>query len=83
MERGPPLATESDKARIVGCTMTSNSRTQRPAIILWALAWALAIIASSILFKGSPAKDWIQSALFVGAVTVWLWQSRQVASNRC
>jgi hypothetical protein len=47
------------------------------------MAWAIALIASAILFKGNPVKDWIQSALFVGAITFWLWQSRQLAGSRC
>ena len=59
-------------------TMTNTSKRQRTAIVLWSVAWALALIASAILFKGDPFKDWIQSAFFVGAVTVWRWKSRQV-----
>jgi hypothetical protein len=37
-----------------------------------------ALIGSAFFFKGNPAKDWIQSILFVGGITVWLWfwQSR-------
>jgi uncharacterized membrane protein YbhN (UPF0104 family) len=52
-------------------------------LVLWSLAWALVLIASAIVFKGNPAKDWIQSALFIGAITAWLWQSRRVAGSRC
>jgi hypothetical protein len=52
-------------------------------LVLWSMVWAIALIASAILFKGNPVKDWIQSALFVGAITVWLWQSRQFAHPRC
>jgi hypothetical protein len=63
--------------------MTTSSKRQRATPILWAIAWALAIIASAILFKGNPVKDWIQSALFIGAVTFWLCQSRRLARPRC
>lgn len=52
-------------------------------LILWAIAWALALIASAILFKGNPLKDWIQSALFIGAITFWLWQSARLSRPRC
>jgi hypothetical protein len=69
------------KARI-STTMTSTSKKPQRKLILWSLAWALAIIASAFVLKGNPAKDWIQSALFVGAVTFWLWQSRQVTCSR-
>ena len=44
-------------------------------IVLWSTAWALALIASAILLKGNPAKEWVQAALFIGALTVSLWQS--------
>jgi uncharacterized membrane protein YbhN (UPF0104 family) len=63
--------------------MTSSSQRHIATLVLWSIAWALALIASAILFKGHPAKDWIQSALFTGAVTFWLWQSRRPARARC
>jgi hypothetical protein len=50
-------------------------------LILWSIVWALAIIVSAILFKGKPAKDWIQAALFLGAITFWFWQSRRVVRH--
>ena len=63
--------------------MPSACKNHSGTLVLWAVVWALAFIASAILFKGHPAKDWVQSALFVGAVTVWLWQSRWFARPRC
>jgi hypothetical protein len=63
--------------------MTSTSKKRQRTLILWALAWAFAMIASAFLLRGNPAKDWIQSALFIGAMTFWLWQSQRVASSRC
>ena len=63
--------------------MTISNKKQTAKLILWSIIWALAIIASAILFKGSPAKDWIQSALFIGAITGWLWQSQRPARPRC
>jgi hypothetical protein len=50
--------------RVSPVTMTSTSKKLQRKLILWALAWALALIASAFLFKGNPFKDWIQSALF-------------------
>lgn len=51
-------------------------------LVLFAIIWALALIASAFLFKGNPAKDWIQSIIFVVGITVWLWQSRRAARLR-
>jgi hypothetical protein len=58
------------------------SRTQLTTLILWAIAWAVAMIASAIFLKGNPLKDWIQSALFIAAMTFWVWQSQRAARNR-
>jgi hypothetical protein len=52
-------------------------------MLLWALAWACAMIASAFVFKGNPVKEWIQSALFVSSMTFWLWQVQRTASSRC
>jgi len=51
-------------------------------LVFWSMVWALALIASAILFKGNPVKGWIQSALFICAITLWLWQPRQFARPR-
>ena len=59
-------------------TMTS-SKPQLITLILWAVVWAAAMIASAILLKGNPIKDWIQSALFIAAMTFWVWQSQRAA----
>ena len=37
-------------------------------LIVWSLIWAAGIIATAFLFKGNPAKYWIESALTVGAL---------------
>jgi hypothetical protein len=55
--------------------MTNASTGRLTTLILWAIAWAVAMIASAILLKGNPVKDWIQAALFIGAMTFWVWQS--------
>jgi hypothetical protein len=31
--------------------------------IAWSILWALAIIASAFIFKGSPAAPWVETAL--------------------
>ena len=63
--------------------MITTPKTQMTKLVLWAIAWALALIVSAILFKGNPLKDWIQAALFIGAMTFWLWQTRRLAGYRC
>ena len=55
------------------------SRTQLTTLILWAIAWAAAMIASAFLLKGNSIKDWIQAALFIAAMTFWVWQSQRAA----
>jgi hypothetical protein len=59
----------------------SNGKPIR--LVLWAIAWAIAIILSAILFKGNPAKEWIQAALFIGALTFLLYKSQALARPRC
>jgi len=54
----------------------------RMSLILWSLAWAFALIAAAFLFKGYPAKDWIDSALFVGAITCLMWNYERLACRR-
>jgi hypothetical protein len=61
--------------------MANSSIARLTTLILWAIAWAVAMIASAILLKGSPVKDWIQAALFIGAMSFWVWQSQRT-SNR-
>ena len=55
--------------------MASSSKRRLTTLILWAIAWAAAMIASAILLKGNPIKDWVQAVLFIGAMTFWVWQS--------
>src|SRR5882672_856411 len=42
-------------------TMELNYKKLATSTILWSLVWALAIIATAFLFKGNPAKDWIET----------------------
>jgi len=58
--------------------MTSTAPRRPITIILWSTAWALALIASAIVLKGKPAKEWVQAALFIGALTVVLWQGHRL-----
>jgi hypothetical protein len=62
--------------------MTNTTQRSMTAIVLWSTAWALALIASAILLKGNPAKDWVQAALFIGALTVSLWQGHRLSCRR-
>ncbi|HKB67380.1 MAG TPA: hypothetical protein VKC61_16105 [Pyrinomonadaceae bacterium] len=59
----------------------ADAKTKLITLILWAGAWAAALIASAVLLKGNPIKDWIQSALFIGAMTFWVWQSQRAAKR--
>jgi hypothetical protein len=63
----------------------TTTKQQTTTFVLSAVVWALALIGSAFVFKGSPIKDWIQSLLFVAGVNVWLWlwQSRRQARLRC
>jgi hypothetical protein len=62
--------------------MTTNPNKYRMPIILWSLVWAFGLIAAAFLFKGNPAKYWIDAALFVGATTylMWIYERR---TRRC
>jgi len=55
----------------------SAPRAQLRTLILWAIAWAAAMIATAFFLKGNAIKDWIQSALFIAAMTFWVWQSHR------
>ena len=61
--------------------MTNSSTKRLTALILWAVVWAVAMIASAILLKGNPIKDWVQAALFIGAMTFWVWQSQRASGK--
>ena len=55
----------------------SRGKAQLTILILWAILWAAAMIACAFFLKGNPVKDWIQSALFIAAMTFWVWQSHR------
>jgi len=59
--------------------MPSPYHARLTTLVLWAIAWSAAMIASAILLKGNPTKDWIQAALFIGAMTFWVWQSQRAS----
>ena len=60
-------------------TQVAASTAKLTPLIGWAIVWAALVIASAILLKGNPIKDWIQSALFIAAMTFWVWQSLRTA----
>jgi len=62
--------------------MTNISHRSTTTIVLWSTAWALAIIASAIVLKGNPAKEWVQAVLFIGALTIVLWQGQRLSCRR-
>ena len=62
--------------------MTNTAPRNLTSTVLWSTAWALALIASAIVLKGNPAKDWVQAVLFIGALTVVLWQGHRLFCQR-
>ena len=62
--------------------MTNITQRSMTKIVLWSTAWALALIASAILLKGNPAKEWVQAVLFIGALTISLLQGRRLTCRR-
>ena len=65
--------------------MRTMKTSKKPAakMILLALAWAFAFMASAIIFKGQPAKEWIQAALFIVGMSFWLSPLLFTARPRC
>ncbi len=61
--------------------MTTTSQSSFTRLVLWAVAWSAALIGSAVVLKGNPLKDWIQAALFIGAMTFWLWQSQRATRH--
>ena len=59
----------------------ATSQKHLTTLIVWAIAWAAAMIVSAVLLKGNPIKDWIQSALFIAAMTFWVWQSQRSSAD--
>jgi hypothetical protein len=52
----------------------------RPAnVILASLAWAAALIASAIVFKGNPVGDWVEWFLIIGALSFCFWPSGRLS----
>jgi len=49
--------------------------------IVWSLVWALAIIATAFLFKGNPAKDWIEAGLIIGALTFVVLKPKRLSAS--
>ena len=58
-----------------------TSKNSFAKLVVWAIAWSAALICSAIVLKGNPLKDWIQAALFVAAMTFWLWQAQRASHN--
>jgi hypothetical protein len=61
--------------------MTHSSTKRLTTLILWAMVWAAAMILSAILLKSNPVKDWVQAALFIGAMTFWVWRSQRTTGR--
>jgi hypothetical protein len=60
--------------------MMPNSKRLGTSAIVWALVWAIAIIAAAFLFRGNPAEYWIESGLIVGALTFVVLKRRRLVS---
>jgi len=62
--------------------MKPDSKKLATATIVWSLVWAFAIITTAFLFKGNPAKDWIEAGLIIGALTFVALKPRRLARLR-
>ena len=62
--------------------MTNTAARNLATIVLGSIEWASAVIASAIFLRGNPAKEWVQAALFIGALTVSLWQGHRLSCRR-
>jgi hypothetical protein len=51
-------------------------------VFLCSTAWGLALIASAIFLKGNPAEEWVQAALYLGALIVLLSQGHRLSCRR-
>ena len=71
---------EQSHARML--TMEPNSKKLATSTILWSLVWALAIIATDFLFKGNPARDWIETGLIIGALTFVVLKRQRLVRPR-
>ena len=75
------LAEDGRESRATLLAMQPNSKKLGPWPIVWAIVWALAIIATAFLFKGKPAEYWIESGLVVGALTFVVLKSRRPSAS--
>jgi len=64
--------------------MATTKRPTKTTRVLFAVIWAIALIAAAPFLKGNPSREWIELIIFAGGITVWLWllQSRRHASLR-
>jgi hypothetical protein len=46
--------------------MANSSKRRLTTLILWAIAWAAGLIASAILLKDNPIKDWGRRLFLLG-----------------
>jgi F0F1-type ATP synthase assembly protein I len=60
-----------------------TSKKRAGMVILLALVWAGLFIASAIVFKGKPMKEWIEAALYIGGMSFWLWPVLFTPRRRC
>lgn len=61
--------------------MITSQRKSLTQLVLWAIAWSGALIGSAFVLKGNPLKDWIQAALYIAAMTFWLFQSQRAGHS--
>ena len=57
---------------------------QQMTLLLTSIVWALAIIVAAVLFRHNPSVYyWIESAIMVGFITSFYWQSRGSSRTGC
>jgi hypothetical protein len=62
--------------------MTKRTQTNMTLVLLSSTAWALTLITSAIVLKGHPAEEWVQAALYIGALMVLMWHGHRLSCPR-
>jgi len=62
--------------------MKLGSWKRELSCIIWSLICALALICLAFFFKGHPAANWLEAALFGGPLAVWALKLQRMACAR-
>jgi hypothetical protein len=62
--------------------MIKITQINMTTVLLSSMAWALALITSAIVLKGHPAEEWVQAALYIGALTALMFNAHRLSCRR-